>query len=114
MSLEQELAKFKKAAKAAKTFPGAVMVARGILKRLLWDPDRLTERARRDIEEYRKLLPTGWVELITCPVCNGGGTQRWMVSYRHKCNRCGGWGRVAKTPDVVRETEYIWGQGSNA
>jgi hypothetical protein len=113
MSVATEMKRFLRAAEASNDFPGAVAWARGYLKRLraLYraNPKKFSSRTIDTINEHQRHLPK-WVDLITCPVCQGMQTQRWMISYKHTCNRCGGWGRVEKTPEAVKENEWIWGR----
>jgi len=65
-------------------------------------------KVRQEVADCERLLPKAWVDLVTCPTCHGGGTERWMVSYKHACNRCGGYGKVARTSEAVRENEWTW------
>jgi hypothetical protein len=111
-SVVRELASFERAVKASNEYPGATPAAYACLKRLrrLYkkSPRVFTTRVLKAINDQKRLLRRP-VDLVECPTCHGGGTQRWMASYKHTCNRCGGWKRVEKTEEAMRENKWTWG-----
>jgi hypothetical protein len=91
--LERILKRFLIAVKSSCKYPGAVYVAYKSLACLghLYrrNATRFTPAILQQIQSHKNMLPLG-VKAIDCPACFGSGTQRWMKSYKHKCNRCGG------------------------
>jgi hypothetical protein len=92
-----------------------VTKVKATLRRLREDyresPARFTTQNIADLQKAVAALELlSPIETIDCPSCFGGGTQRWMVSYKHPCNRCGGAGRVEKTLEAVKENERTWGK----
>ena len=110
---EDRLVQFRKAVYSIRKQKGAIPAAHDRLSRLkewycLW-PEEFTPAIINQIRGLKRRIPEG-VGLADCPTCHGMGTQRWMKAYKHGCNRCGGWGQVERTAEVVRENNWIWGK----
>lgn len=113
--INNEVAYFEKAAIACRDYAGAIPRARGTLTwlrhRQAEFPKAFTAKMLAIIEENEMLLPEP-VDLITCPTCEGTGRARVCRKFKPACSRCGGWKKVEKTEDAVREREWIWGNAA--
>jgi hypothetical protein len=99
--LDQQLHELVRAAEAIRDYPGAYVVAKGILKRLrrmqASAPKRFKDAVLRKIAAAEELIPSRCPSLVDCPQCCGSGTIGWLLAHRRVCGLCGGWKRVEKT-----------------
>ena len=65
------------------------------------NPKKFAAGAVNEINRLKHMLK--WIALVKCPSYHGMGTQRWMASDKHECNRCGGWRWVEEIEETVRE-----------
>jgi hypothetical protein len=109
-SVDERLADLRRLVRAARDYHGAVPLALWMVKGLRTmyrqNPARFAPAVIQAIRDLKAQLPPS-VDLVPCPACYGSGTQRWGM-YKHGCNRCGGFKRVARTAEAVRENERTW------